>query len=412
MEKEIIIKIEGEKWTKALDKAFEKNNKKAKIDGFRPGHAPKEVYLKHYGKESLYMDAAESFLDEAYDEMLKEAKDLDLVAQPEINIQSIDETQVTFAFKLTTRPEVKLGKYTKLGIKKEKVEVTQEEIDHEIEHMRSHYAESIVKEGKVEKGDTAVIDFEGFVDGVAFPGGKAENYALEIGSNTFIPGFEDQLIGVSSGEEKEVKVTFPKDYHSEDLKGKDAVFKVKVHEVKTTVIPEIGPEFFEDLGMEGINSLEALQKQVKENITVAKTNDAENKYIDALLEEAAKNTEVNIPEIMIQNEIDRMIEQYKQNLSMQGLSIEQFYQFTNSNEEALRIQMKEEAEKRIKFRLMLEEIAKQEKIEIADEKAKEEATSLAQRYQMTEEEFLKAFGGYDMVKYDLKMREAIEILKK
>lgn len=412
MEKEVIITIEGEEWTNALDKAFQKNNKKAKIDGFRPGHAPKNIYLKHYGIESLYMDAADSVLDNAYHKMMEEANNIEIVAQPEINIKSISEKGVTFTFTLTTRPEVKLGSYTNLGVEKDKVEVTKEEIDHEIEHMRSHYAESIVKDGKIEDGDTAVIDFEGFKDGVAFPGGKAENYALEIGSNTFIPGFEEQLKGHVSGDEVEVKVTFPSDYHSEDLKGKEAIFKVKIHEVKTTMIPEIGPEFFEDLGMEGIDSLEKLEEQVKENIMVSKENEAENKYIDELLEKALDNTEMQIPEILIHNETDRIIEQYKQNLSMQGLSIEQFYQFTNSNEEALRSQMQEEAEKRVKIRFMLEEIAKQEKIEVTDDQAKEEAKKLADKYQMAEEEFIKLFGGYDMVKYDLKMRNAIEILKK
>ena len=278
--------------------------------------------------------------------------------------------------------------------------------------MRSHYAESVVKDAAIEDGDTAVIDFEGFKDGVAFPGGKAENYSLEIGSNTFIPGFEEQLKGHVSGDDVEVKVTFPEDYHSEDLKGKEAIFKVKIHEVKTTVIPEIGPEFFEDLGMEGIDSLEKLEKQLEENITVAKENDAENKYIDELLEKALENTEITVPEVLIHNETDRMIEQYKQNLSMQGLTIEQFYQFTNSNEEALRAQMKEEAEKRVKMRFMLEEIAKVENIEVTDEQAKEEAKKLAEKYQMEEEEFVKLFGGYEMVKYDLKMRGAIEVLKK
>jgi len=412
MEKEVIVKIEGEEWTKALEKSFQKNNKKAKIDGFRPGHAPKEVFLKHYGVESLYMDAADSVLDSAYHKMMEEAKDIEIVAQPEINIKEIDENSVTFAFTLTTRPEVKLGSYTNLGVKKDKVKVTKEEIEHEIEHMRSHYAESVVKDAAIEDGDTAVIDFEGFKDGVAFPGGKAENYSLEIGSNTFIPGFEEQLKGHVSGEDVEVKVTFPEDYHSEDLKGQDAIFKVKIHEVKTTVIPEVGPEFFEDLGMEGIDSLEKLEEQIKENLTVAKENDAENKYIDELLEKALENTEITVPEVLIHNETDRMLEQYKQNLSMQGLTLEQFYKFTNSNEDALRDQMKEEAEKRVKMRFMLEEIAKVENIEVTDEQAKEEAKKLAEKYQMAEEEFVKLFGGYEMVKYDLKMRGAIEILKK
>ena len=412
MEKEVNIKIEGKEWEEALDKAFEKANKKAKIDGFRPGHAPKEVFLKKYGKESLYMDAADLVLDKAYTQMLEENKDLEIVARPEMGVKSIDEKGIEFVFTLTTRPEVKLGKYTNLGIKKDEVKVTKEEIDHEIEHMRSHYAESVIKDGAISNGDTAVIDFEGFKDGVAFDGGKATNYSLEIGSNSFIPGFEEQLIGMKKDDEKEIEVTFPEDYHSEELKGAKATFKIKVHEVKTTVIPEINEEFFEDLGMEGIDTLEKLENQVKENIKVRKEADAENKYLDELLDKASEGTEVNIPHVMIHEELDRMLEQYKQTLSMQGISLEQFYQFTNSNEEALKQEMHPEAEKRVKLRLMLEEIAKKENIEVTEEEAKEESKKLADKYKMDETEFLNAFGGLEMIKYDLKMRRAIDVLKK
>jgi len=411
MEKEVNIKIDGQEWLDALEEAFKKANKKAKIAGFRPGHAPKEVFFKKYGKESLFMDAADFVLQSAYKKMLDENKDIELVAQPEIKVKSISEDGVEFTFVLTLKPTVKLGKYKDLGVKKETVKVTKEEIDHEIEHMRSHYAESVIKEGKVASGDTAIIDFEGFKDSVPFKGGKGENYSLVIGSNTFIPGFEDQVIGMSKDETKDIIVTFPADYHEESLKGAEVTFKVKVNEIKTTVIPEISKEFFDDLGMDGIDSLEKLESQVKENIKTGKEAEVDNKYIDALLEAASKNMEVNIPQVMINEEISRMMEQYKQNLSMQGLSLEQFYKFTNSNEEALKAQMAPEAEMRVKFRLLLEAIAKKEELEITDSEAKKEATTLAKKYNMEEEEFLKLFGGLEMVKYDLKMRKAIEVLK-
>lgn len=412
MEKEVNIKIEGKEWEKAIEVSLEKALKNTKIDGFRKGHVPKDIFLKKYGKESLYADAVEEVLDKAYTKALEENKDIQLVAQPQVSIKNVDEKHVEFVFTLTTKPEVKLGKYTNLGVEKEKVTVTKEEIDHEIEHMRSHYAESVIKEGAIESGDEAIIDFEGFKDGVPFEGGKAENYSLKIGSNSFIPGFEDQLIGMNAGETKEIEVTFPEDYHAEDLKGKKATFKVTVHEIKTTVIPEINEEFFEDLGMEGINTLESLEKQVEENIKAQKEANAENKYIDELLDKASEGVEVNIPHVMIDEEVERMLEQYKQQLSMQGISIEQFYQFTNSNEQALKEQMHKEAEKRVKLRLMLEEIAKQEKIEIKEEEIKEENKRLADRYKMDEQEFLNAFGGIEMIEYDLKMRRAIEVLKK
>ena len=412
MEKQIEIKIDGKKWEDALDKAFKKANKKAKIDGFRPGHAPKEVFLKKYGKESLYMDAADAVLNDAYEQMLNENKDVELVAQPEIALKSIDEKGVTFNFTLTTRPEVKLKKYKGLKVKKESAKVTKEEINHAIDEMRSRYAETMNKENEtVEDGDTAVIDFEGFKDGVAFDGGKGENYSLKIGSGTFIPGFEEQLVGMKKGDEKEIKVTFPKDYHAEDLKGKEVTFKVKVNDVKTTVIPELGEEFYADLELEGVNSKETLEATVKDMIKTRKEANVENKFIDDLIEAAIKQIEVDVPHVMIHDEIDRMLRQYEENLRMQGLTLEQFYQFTNSDEQALRDQMHEEAEKRVLSRFMLEEVAKAEKIDITDKEAEEEAEKLAEKYQMEKEEFLKMFGGLDMIKYDQKMRKAIEVLK-
>ena len=412
MEKQIEIKIDGKKWEDALDKAFKKANKKAKIDGFRPGHAPKEVFLKKYGKESLYMDAADAVLNDAYEQMLKKSKDVELVAQPEIALKSIDEKGVTFNFTLTTRPEVKLKKYKGLKVKKESAKVTKEEVNHAIDEMRSRYAETMNKENEtVEDGDTAVIDFEGFKDGVAFDGGKGENYSLKIGSGTFIPGFEEQLVGMKKGDEKEIKVTFPKDYHAEDLKGKEVTFKVKVNDVKTTVIPELGEEFYADLELEGVNSKETLEATVKDMIKTRKEANVGNKFIDDLIEAAIKQIEVDVPHVMIHDEIDRMLRQYEENLRMQGLTLEQFYQFTNSDEQALRDQMHEEAEKRVLSRFMLEEVAKAEKIDITDKEAEEEAQKLAEKYQMEKEEFLKMFGGLDMIKYDQKMRKAIEALK-
>ena len=411
--KEIEIKVEGKEWEEALDKAFKEANKKAKIDGFRPGHAPKEVFIKKYGEQALYMDAAEAVVDGAYEKMLKEnEKDLeDLVARPDVQVKDINGEGVTFNFVLTMRPEVKLGDYKKINVKREKAKVTAEEIEDTIENIRHRYAEDVLKDGEIKDGDVAVIDFEGFVDGVAFEGGKGENYSLKIGSGTFIPGFEEQLIGLKSGDEKDVEVTFPEDYHAEDLKGKKATFKVKVHEVKEVKVPELDKDFFEDLGMEGVDTKEKLEAKISESILTNKESELENKYIDELLEAAAKDTEVDIPEVMIDDELERMISQYDSHLRSQGITLEQFYKFTNSDEEALKSQMRPEAARRVKHRLMLEEIAKQEKIEISDEEANKEAERLAENYQIKKEEFLQMFGGLDLVKYDLKMRKAIDVLK-
>ncbi len=410
--KEIVIKVEGEKWQQALDKAFKKANAKAKIDGFRPGKAPKEVFLKHYGIESLFMDASNYAVEDAYNQMIEENKDLEIAAQPVLDIRSIDEKYIEYVFTITTKPEVKLGKYKGLDVKKDAVKVTKKEIDEAIDHMREHYKENIVKNGKVEKGDIAIIDFEGFKDGKAFEGGKGENYSLEIGSNTFIPGFEDQIIGMGAGEEKDINVTFPEDYHAEDLKGAPVVFKVKVNEVKEVKVPELDKEFFEDLGMEGIDNKEALEAQVKENIKTSKDAKAEEKYIEDLLAEIAKNTEIDVPETMVNDETERMVEQFAEHLSMQGINIEQFYQYTNSSKDALKEQYKEEALKRIKYRLILEQVIKAEKIKITDKDVDKEVEELAKKYNMTKEEVKKQYGdNLDYIKYDLEVKKAFEAIK-
>ena len=410
--KEIVIKIEGEKWQDALDKAFKKANAKAKIDGFRPGKAPKEIYLKHYGIESLFMDASQFCVEDAYNKMIEENKDLEIAAQPVLDIRSIDEKYIEYVFTITLKPEVKLGKYKGLDVKKEKVSVSKKEIDEAIDHMREHYKENIIKEGSIEKGDIAIIDFEGFKDGVAFEGGKGENYSLEIGSNTFIPGFEEQLIGMKAGEEKDINVTFPEDYHAENLKGAPVVFKVKVNEVKEVKIPELDKEFFEDLGMEGIDTKEALEKQVKENIKTSKESQIEDKYTEALLAEIAKTTEIDVPDTMINDECERMVDHFAEHISMQGISIEQFYKYTNSNREALKEQYKEEALKRIKYRLILEKIIKEEKIKVTDKEIDKKVEELAQKYNMTKEEVLKQYGdNTDYIKYDLEVTKAFNIIK-
>lgn len=409
-EKEIIIKIEGAEWEGLLDDAFKKANRKAKIAGFRPGKAPKNVFLKHYGKETLYYEASNKAIEVAYDKMLEENEELEIVSQPVVDIENIDDEGVTFKFLVTLKPEVKLGKYKGLKVKKEKVEVTDEEVEHSIEHMREHYKENVTKDGKIEEGDIAVIDFEGFKDGVPFDGGKGENYSLEIGSKTFIPGFEEQLIGLKAGEEKDVELSFPEDYHAEDLKGQAVVFKVKVNEVKEVVIPELDKDFFDDLGMEGIDSKEALERQVRENITTKKEKEAEDKWMDSLLEEAAKNAEFEVPEVMISDEQDRMIKEYAQNLQMQGISLEQFFQFTGMSEDKLKEEYKEQATKRVNYRLVLDAIMKKEGIEATEEEVDKEVEELAGKYKMTAEEFTNNYGT-EMIRYEVKIKKVFDLLK-
>lgn len=407
---EVVIKIEGEAWEKAMDVAFKKRQKDAKVDGFRKGKVPRDIYEKHYGKESLFIDAADSVLQDAYDRAMEESK-LVPVVQPGVDLKSLDENGVEFIFKIITKPELNIKKYQGLSIKPEKVSVEKEEIDHELSHILEKYTEITLKSGKVENGDIAVIDFEGFKDGVAFDGGKGENYSLEIGSNTFIPGFEEQLIGMNAGDEKEIEVTFPDDYNAEELKGAKATFKVKVNEVKEKVAREMDKDFFDDLGMEGIDSEEALRKEVEANIKAGKEADAENAYIDKLLEEVSKNVEVDIPQEMVDEETDRLLKRFAQQLQMQGISLDVYYQFTQTDEVKLREQLEKEAYQNVLYRLMLEEIMNLEHIEVSEDEALKEANSIAEKYQMTKEELLKQFGGIDMIQYDLEMRKTIERLK-
>ena len=407
---EFTIKIEGEEWEKAQDKAFQKRNKNAKIDGFRPGKAPKDVFIKHYGKESLYFDAADYVLQDAYTKVLDREKVIPVV-EPGIDVKSIDESGVEFVFTIITKPEVNIKKYKGLKVKKEEVKVTKEEINHEIEHLLERYTELVVKDGAIVNGNVAIIDFEGFKDGVAFAGGKGENYSLEIGSNTFIPGFEEQLIGMKSGEEKEINVTFPEDYGEKSLAGCPVVFKVKVHEVKEKETRELDKEFFEDLAMEGVDSKETLEEEIKKTLEARRDTDAENKYVDDLLDAISKNTEVEIPEEMIDDEVHRLIHRFEEQLKMQGISLDLYYEFTKSSHEDLHKQMEGEAKKNVLYRLILEELVKLEKVEVTLEEGEEEADKLAAKYGITKEELLKEFGGLDMIMYDMEVRKVFDKLK-
>ena len=336
---------------------------------------------------------------------------LEPVARPSVEIKDISDKGVEFNFKVITKPEVTVKKYKGLNIKPDKVEVTEEEVNHELGHLLERYTELVVKDGAVENGDVAIIDFEGFKDGVAFEGGKGENYSLEIGSGSFIPGFEEGVIGMKVGDEKDLDLTFPEDYGVEDLAGAKVVFKVKVNEIKQKQTRELDKDFFDDLGMEGIDTEEKLKDEIKASIQAQKEMDAENAYIDKILEEVSKNVEVEIPEEMVEDEIDHLMEHFEQQIKMQGLSLDLYYQFTGSDEKALRSQMEKEAYKNVLYRFMLEEVGILEKVEVTLEEAEKEAESLAEKYQMKKEDFLEKMGGLDLIQYDLKMHKTIDLLK-
>ena len=408
---EVTITIDGDEWQKILDDTFKKVNKTVKIDGFRPGKAPRNIFEKKYGKATIISQAVEDQMQEAYKKALDKFSG-DPIIQPTVAIKEVNDEKVTYLFTFTTKPEVKIKKYTNLGVNKDEVKVTAKDVNEEIEKMRKEYADLQVKDGKAQKGDTVIIDFEGFDNGKAFDGGKAENYSLELGSNSFIPGFEDALIGTKAGDKKDVNVTFPEDYHAEELKGKPVTFKVTVHEVKTKVLPELNEEFFLDLGLEDVKTVEDLKKTIKETMESQKEYEAENKFMDDLFEALLKETTVEIPHELIHEEIDRMIEQYAERLKMQGITLEQFYKFTNSNEDALRSQMHDEAEKRVKLRFAIDEIIDLEKIDATEEEALKDAEEKAKNHSMDKDEYVKAFGGIEMLKYDLKVQKVVDILKK
>ena len=408
---EIEIEIKGKEWEKTIDDAFKKVIKTVKIDGFRPGKAPRSIYEKKYGKQALVSEAVDLGMQDAYKKALKKFNDTPIIT-PEVSLKKADEESVIYTFIFTSKPEVKINKYNGFNIKKESTKVTKKDVEEEIEKLRKEYADLLIKDDKAELGDTVVIDFEGFMDKKAFDGGKAENYTLELGSNSFIPGFEDAIVGMKKDDEKDIDLKFPKDYHAKELAGKPVVFKVKVHEVKTKVLPELDEDFFLDLGLDEVKTKEDLEKTIKESMESEKEYNAENKYIDDLFDALLKEVDVEIPHQLIHEEIDRMTEDYEERLKMQGISLEDFLKYTNSNIEALHSQMHPEAEKRIKLRFAIDEIIEKEKIDATDEEVNRDAEEKAKKNNMDKDEFIKAFGGEEMLKYDIKVQKVIEILKK
>ena len=406
---EIEIELKGKEWESILDAAFKKKVKDVRIDGFRKGKCPKNIYIQKFGIESLFMDGVDVAAGNAYAKALKDEK-LIPVCEPKMDVSEIDEKHIKFKFTIITKPEVKLGKYKDLDVKKDEIKVSKKEIDEEVAKLASRLAEIIVKEdGEVLEGNTAVIDFEGFVDGKPLEGGNGQNYPLEIGSHTFIPGFEEGLVGMKTGEEKELDLKFPEEY-TKELAGKDVKFKVTVREIKERVLPELDKDFYQDLGFDDIDNEEDFRKEVKKAIEAKKEEEANNKYLDDVLEAAAKNMEIEINPEIIDDEIHRMMNQFAEQLRMQGLTMDQYFQFTGSSHDDMHKQMEPEAEKRVKYRYLIEEVATKEKCEVTDEEAEKEAENMAAQYAVSKEEFLSHFGGLETVKYDMRMKKALAIL--
>ena len=410
MKKEINYVAKNEEWKEAQEKELNKVTKKVKIDGFRPGKAPRDMVMKKYGAD-IMIDAANSLIDKEYRRIILEDKIIPVV-EPKIELVKSTEDELEVKFTFITTPTVKLGEYKNLGIKKDAVKVTKKEIDEREDAILKDYAELTIKDkGNVESGDIAIIDFEGFKDGVAFDGGKGENYSLEIGSNTFIPGFDDGIIGMKKGETKDLDLSFPDNYGVEDLKGAKVVFKVKVNEIKTKVVPELDKEFFDDLGMDGVTNKEEFDAKVKEDLKNEKDRQAENKFIDSLIEKAVSNMKVEIDDEIIDAESQAMYREMVNNMTMQGISEEMYLQYANTTKEDIIKSLRDEALRRLKSSYLLQNIIKAEKIESTDDEAKAEVSKLATQYNMTDEDVIKSIGSLEDIKYELCVRKAIDVMK-
>ncbi|KQU08620.1 trigger factor [Bacillus altitudinis] len=406
----LTVEVDAETFNKALDDAFKKVVKQVSIPGFRKGKVPRGLFEQRFGVESLYQDALDILLPVEYPKAIDEAG-IEPVDRPEIDVDKIEKGEsLIFTAKVTVKPEVKLGDYKGLNVEKDDTSVSDEDVQEELKAMQNRQAELVVKEeGAIEKGDTVVLDFEGFVDGEAFEGGKAENYSLEVGSGSFIPGFEEQLVGLEAGAEKDVEVTFPEEYHAEDLAGKPAVFKVKIHEIKAKELPTLDDEFAKDVDEE-VETIAELTEKTKKRLEEAKENEAEGKLREELVAKASENAEVDVPQAMVDTELDRMMKEFEQRLQMQGMNLELYFQFSGQDEDALKEQMKEDAAKRVKSNLTLEAIAAAEDLQVSDEEVEEELSKMAEAYNMPVENIKQAIGSTEAMKEDLKVRKAIDFL--
>lgn len=380
----LTFEIPSETVKQGLDQTYKRVKKNISVPGFRKGKVPRQIFDNVYGEEALYEETLNNLLPDAYQAAVEESGQ-DIVGQPSIDIQSMDKGKDwVLVAEVDLKPSVTLGEYKGLKADKEDTSVSEEEVNEAIESRRQSLAELVVKEAAAEEGDTVVIDYEGFVDDVAFDGGKAENHSLELGSNTFIPGFEEQLVGQEPGVELDVNVTFPEEYHAEDLAGKDAVFKVKVHEVKAKELPELDDEFAKETSE--FDTIADLKADVTKKLEEANAERAEREFEEAVITAVAGNAKVEIPEVMVEKEVDKMVQNLQQRLQYQGLSLEQYFQFTGTDEEKMREYMRTNAQTKVKVDLVLEAIEKAENIEATEEEIKAKAVEVAKMYSASEDE--------------------------
>ncbi|MDV2581143.1 trigger factor [Alkalibacillus haloalkaliphilus] len=407
----LTVEVDASEFDQALDQAFKKVVKDVQIPGFRKGKVPRPMFEQRFGVESLYQDAVDIVLPDAYMKAVEEAG-ITPVDRPEVDVEQIEKGQpLIFKATVTVKPEVELGEYKGLEVEEQEATVTDEEVEEELKTQQEKQAELVVKEeGEVENGDTVVIDFEGFLDGEAFEGGSAENHTLEVGSGSFIPGFEEQLVGKTAGEDTEVSVTFPEDYQAEELAGKETTFKVKIHEVKAKEVPELDDEFAKDVDEE-VETLEELKTKTKERLQEQKETEADNQKRETLVEKASENATIDVPDAMVDSELDRMLQEFEQRLQMQGMTLDMYYQFSGQSEDDLKEQMKEDAGKRVRTNLTLEAISAQEELEVTEQDVEDQLQEMAAMYQTDAEQLKQMLGGNtDALNEDLKLKKAIDFL--
>ncbi len=408
---ELTFEIGADQIKKGLDQAFAKTKKNLAVPGFRKGKVPRQIFNQMYGEEALYQDALNIVLPDAYAAAIEEAG-IEPVDQPQVDVESMEKGKAwVLKAVVTVKPDVTLGDYKDLSVTKQNTRVYQKDIDAELERRQQQQAELVLKEDEAAaKGDTVVIDFDGSVDGKQFDGGKADNYSLELGSNSFIPGFEDQLVGHKAGEDVEVKVTFPDDYQAEDLQGKEAIFKTTIHEVKAKELPALDDEFAKDVDEE-VDSLEELKAKIKDELKEQKTNAAQEAIEDEAIREAVDNATIaEVPAAMVEDDIHRQMDQYLANMQQQGIDPKTYFQLTGTTEDDLHKQFAADAERRVKTNLVLEAIVEAEKIEPSDDEINKEVTDLAGQYGMEESAVRSALSD-DMLKHDIAVQDAVALVR-
>ncbi len=408
---ELKVTVEGDLWLKAQDKAFKKLAQNVNIKGFRKGKAPLDMVKKSISEQEILIEAVQNVAQEALEAGLTEQK-VDPISRPELGVDEVSKEKTVLSFSFAVNPEVTLGEYKDLKVKKASAKVTKKEVEEKLEELRVQFAELTLKEeGSVEHKDTAIIDFEGFKDGVAFEGGKGENFSLEIGSNTFIPGFEDAIIGMKSGEEKDINVSFPEDYGAEHLAGQPVVFKVKVNEIKTKELPTLDDDFAKEVNHKETKTLDELKAKFEEELKEQKAIKVEEDYKNEVLTKVVDGASVEIPDALVEQETDTMLQDFAHRLQQQGFTLEQYSQITGQDAAALRAQMAADALGKVKVRLVLNAIANAEKIEVSADEIEEEYKNVATTYSMDIER-VKQLASVETIAYDLRLRKAYDLIFK